>query len=115
MLNTIHSHAHQDIRTVELYASLSEARELIIRWDRDLKLYSLLVEHTECGVQLLLKQANKRVRIAKTLGQEKYFADARTLHHWMASLFPHGKVNCDIQSLYNAKSELPELSVSNSS
>ncbi len=109
MQNTTHSNSHNDIPTVELDASLSEARDLVNRWNKDLRLYSLQVEYSEYGIQLSLKQANKHVRIAKTHGQEKYFADARTLHHWIASLFPLGNVNCDIHSIYNAKSDLHEL------
>ncbi len=105
MLNNTHLNCHQNLPTVELDASLSEARELIIRWNRDHRLYSLMVEYTEYGIQLSLEQANKRVRITKTQGKERYFKDARSLHHWIASLFPSGKVDCDIHSIYDAKSD----------
>lgn len=106
MLNQIKSVPNNDSVVIEIVISISEARTLIQRWSKAALIYSLMLEYTSDGIEMILLQSRKRFRVTTGAGEKKYFTDTRSLHKWIGSLFPDNKPDCEISSQYRSE-DLP--------
>lgn len=93
------------LKPVRLQASIRDARVLVDRWTTHRRPFELLIDYTPFGVSLALQQANVLVDITTIQGNKKYFTNARSMHHWLASLFPNGNCLCPISSHYQSATE----------
>ncbi len=102
MLNEIKNISGSEFVVIEMTATINDARTLIDRWYNANLFYSLVLEYTVDGIQIVLRQRNKRFRIITGAGKQKCFTDTRSLYKWISSLVPKGSPPPQILSEYSS-------------